>query len=141
MERTATCACGRLEVRTRSEPAAVLTCHCAYCQRRTGSALQVSAVFSSDDDVTVTGASHVFNGLEQNGVATSAGDDVSYHFCPTCGSTVFWTFAGRSIVVIAAGCFADPAFPAPTAELHVPQRHRWMRPVEGAEQFEAFRPR
>jgi hypothetical protein len=101
----------------------------------------VSAVFSQDGTVSVTGDTDVFNGLESNGVGTANGDDVSYHFCPTCGSTVFWTFAGRPNVAIAVGNFADPDFPAPTMELHAPLRHHWVRPVDGAEQFEAFRPR
>jgi hypothetical protein len=138
--RTAECACGRLQISVEREPLSVLTCHCDFCQRRTGSIFQVSAVFSDDDHVAVTGESSIYNGLEIDGVGTSIGDEVSYSFCPTCGSTVFWRFKERPIVVIAVGCFADPDFPAPIAELHVPQRHRWMSPLDGTEQFEGFRP-
>jgi len=98
-------------------------------------------VFSEDEGIEITGATKVYNGLETNGVGTANGDEVSYHFCTTCGSTVFWRFTGRRIVAIAVGNFADPDFPAPTIELHTPQRHHWLGPVEGAEQFEAFRPR
>jgi hypothetical protein len=141
MTRKAECACGRLHVTVENEPIAVVTCHCDFCQKRTGSAFQVSAVFSEDGQIAITGESKVYNGLEANGVGTSSGDDISYHFCPTCGSTVFWTFEGRPIVVIAVGNFADPDFPTPTAELHSPLRHHWLRPVQGAEQFEGFRPR
>jgi hypothetical protein len=139
--RTAECACGRLHVTVEGEPIAVATCHCDFCQKRTGSAFQLSAVFSRDQNIAITGETKVYNGLEIDGMGTANGDDVSYHFCPTCGSTVFWTFQGRPIVAIAVGNFADPSFPAPTMELHTPFRHHWMRPVEGAEQFEAFRPR
>ncbi len=141
MTRTAACACGRLQVTVEGEPLGVVTCHCEFCQRRTGSAFQVSAVFSDDGSLAVAGESKAYNGLESDGVGTTNGDDVTYHFCPTCGSTVFWTFAGRPIMVIAVGNFADPDFPAPTAELHSPLRHHWLQPVEGAEQFEGFRPR
>jgi hypothetical protein len=139
MTRTAECACGRLRVTIEHEPAAVVTCHCDFCQRRTGSAFQVSAVFPDDGSIAITGESKIYNGLETNGVGTANGDDVTYHFCPTCGSTVFWTFEGRPIMVIAVGNFADPDFPAPTAELHSPYRHHWLAPVQGAEQFEGFR--
>lgn len=98
-------------------------------------------MFSEDQDVAITGATGVYKGLEVNGVGTANGDDVSYHFCPTCGSTVFWKFKGRPIVAVAVGNFADPDFPAPTLELHTPHRVKWLPPVEGAEQYDTFRPK
>ena len=45
MSRTAECACGRVQVTVENEPVAVVTCHCDFCQKRTGSAFQVSALF------------------------------------------------------------------------------------------------
>jgi hypothetical protein len=138
--RTAECACGRLRVTVDGDPISVATCHCAFCQRRTGSVFQVSAVFA-EERCTVEGETTTYNGLERNGVGTSIGDDVSYSFCPTCGSTVFWRFQGRPVMVVAVGCFADADFPPPDAELHAPQRVHWMIPLEGADQLEGFRPR
>lgn len=120
---------------------AVVTCHCEFCQRRTGSVFQVSAVFSQEQAVEIEGETTIYNGVETNGVGTSAGDDVSYHFCPTCGSTLYWTFEGRPVLAVAVGNFTDADFPAPTAEFHAPRRHSWLNPVPGAEQFEGFRPR
>ncbi len=140
MTRAAECACGRVHITVEKEPLAVVTCHCEFCQKRTGSAFQVSAVFPEDANVEITGETKRYSGVETNGVGTANGNNVSYHFCPTCGSTIFWTFEGRPITVIAVGNFADPDFPAPTAELHTPFRHHWVQPVEGADQFEAFRP-
>ena len=140
MPRTAECACGQVHVTVENEPVAVVTCHCDFCQRRTGSVCQVSAVFPDARAVTITGETKIYNGLEVKGVGTSNSDEVSYHFCPMCGSTVFWTFEGRPVLAIAVGNFADPDFPAPTAELHTPYRHHWLEPVAGAEQFKGFRP-
>ncbi len=133
MPRTAECACGRVQVTVENEPVAVVTCHCDFCQKRTGSVFQVSAVFPITQGVTITGDTNIYNGLEVNGVGTSNGDEVKYHFCPTCGSTVFWTFGGRPVLVVAVGSFADSDFPVPTAELHAPFRHHWLQPVAGAE--------
>jgi hypothetical protein len=140
MTRTAECACGRVRITVDKEPLSVLTCHCDFCQKRTGSVFQVSAVFPEDADISIVGTTQVYNGLETDGVGTANGADVSYHFCPTCGSTMFWTFEGRAITVIPVGNFADPEFPAPVAELNTPFRHDWVRPVEGADQFQGFRP-
>jgi hypothetical protein len=140
MTRIAACACGQVQVTVAEEPLTVVACHCDFCQRRTGSPLQVSAVFSADQNVEVSGETKIYNGLALKGVGTANGDDVSYHFCPTCGATVYWTFEGRPILAVAVGSFADPDFPAPSSELHTPFRHHWMRPIGGAEQFERFRP-
>ena len=140
MTRTAECACGRVRVTVEGEPVLVAACHCDFCQRRTGSIVQVSAVFA-EEHVSIGGETSVFNGLEVNGVGTSNGDEISYNFCPTCGSTVFWRFKDRPVVAVAVGSFADSEFPAPTIELHTPNRHSWISPVEGADQYEGFRPR
>ena len=100
---------------------------------------QVSAVFPDTQGITITGETKIYNGFESKGVGTTIGDEISYHFCPTCGSTVFWTFKGRPVFAVAVGNFADPDFPVPTAELHAPYRHQWVQPIAGAEQFEGFR--
>lgn len=141
MTRTAECACGHVNLTVENEPVAVVTCHCDFCQKRTGSVFQVSAVFADSEGITITGETQIYNGLVTKGVGTTDGDEIRYHFCPKCGSTVFWTFEGRPVLVIAVGSFADPDFPAPTAELHTPYRHHWVQPVVGADQFEGFRPR
>ena len=44
-----------------------------------------------------TGATHpestkTYNGLEIEGVPAAGGYAVEYHFCVTCGSTVYWDF-------------------------------------------------
>jgi hypothetical protein len=37
-----------------------------------------------------------------------------YHFCPECGSTVYWEFAlAPESLGVAVGAFTDPAFPPP----------------------------
>jgi hypothetical protein len=44
-----------------------------------------------------------------------SGHAMTYHFCPTCGSTLYWEndgFPGQ--ITVAIGNFADPNFPAPT---------------------------
>jgi hypothetical protein len=96
-------------------------------------------MFADNRQVVITGDTKIYNGLKTDGVGTANGDDVSYHFCPTCGSTVFWNFEGRSVIAIAVGSFADAPFPAPTLELYTPYRHHWLMPVEGAQQFDGFR--
>jgi hypothetical protein len=97
----------------------------------------VGAYFAADEPLEVHGDPKTYNGLEINGVGNAAGDSVTYHFCPTCGSTVYWIREGvMPLLGIAVGNFADPAFPAPTMEVHVDTRHGWVTPVAGAQQLE-----
>lgn len=142
MERTAACACGRLQVRVEGEPSEVLACHCDFCQRRTGGVYPIGAWFDRDQVIEVIGDRSVYNGLEVEGVGGAFGQGVAYHFCPTCGSTVYWTFEtipdaipedfaatmARTFAV-AVGSFADPDFPAPTSHLDQDQRPRWLTPA------------
>lgn len=119
MVRTATCACGRLSVRCEGEPAKISLCHCVACQKRTGSAFGV-AVFYPRGAVTPMGAAVTFTRPSDSGF------DIDFHFCPTCGSTVFWEPRRKpDMVAVALGAFGDPTFPAPTQAVYDETRHPW----------------
>ena len=114
----------------------VSICHCDFCQKRTGSVFQVSAYFATEGlNAEISGETKIYNGLEIDDVGAASGDAISYHFCTTCGSTVYWTLDARARLAIAA----DPAFPAPTREYFAKLRHSWVTtPVPDVDQFEAF---
>jgi hypothetical protein len=66
---------------------------------------------------------------------------VDYHFCATCGSTVYWDLTlstGRREIGIAVGNFVDPDFPEPAVEYNTTLRHRWVSPVPAADQFDTI---
>jgi hypothetical protein len=72
----------------------------------------------------------VFNGLE---IGDAKGSSVSDHFCPTCGSTLYWVIDGEHpIMAMTVGNLVDPGFPAPDMELHTERRHHWVPIVPGA---------
>ena len=139
-KRTAHCACGRLQVNVEKEPFQVAACHCDFCQKRTGSPFGLGAYYTVGEGIEITGETQIYNGLEIDGVATTGGFSLDYHFCPTCGSTVFWTSKGASVIAIAVGNFVDPSFPTPTNECHVGMRHHWLPPIPSAQQFETYPP-
>ena len=120
MDRTASCVCGSLRIACAGEPAKVSLCHCLACQKRTGSTYGIAAFFSRDDAL-VEGPSKSYTRQSDSGFP------VTFHFCPECGSTVFWEPQRTpERIAVAVGAFADPAFPAPTQAVHAEHRHAWV---------------
>ena len=138
--RSAQCACGRVQMTVADDPIAVTACHCDFCQRRSGSVYPVSAYYLTDQEFEVTGETNAYNGLQSEGVGNALGESITYNFCPTCSSTVYFTLDGRGVRAIPVGSFADPDFPAPTIEVNVEMRHRWLGPSPASDQFEAMPP-
>ena len=120
MERIATCACGRLAVSCAGEPLKVSLCHCGACQKRTGSTYGIAAFFDRGR-VSVLGDARTY------ARDSDSGFPVEFHFCPKCGSTVYWEPKRKpDAIAVAVGAFADPAFPAPSQEVYCDQRHPWV---------------
>ena len=118
--RTAGCCCGSLRVDTTGEPANVVACHCRECQRRTGAPFGVGVYFPKER-VRTEGPSkeYVRDGQE--------GRKLRFHFCPDCGTTVYWFYdRGPDRIGIALGAFADPSFPRPTRSVWEEAQHSWV---------------
>jgi hypothetical protein len=102
MIRHAACSCGQLHLTIEGEPSRNAMCHCLACQRRTGAVISNQARFRNDQ-VTVSGKSTEWKRTAESGNA------MTFHFCPTCRSTVFWENAGfPGLVSVAIGNFVDP---------------------------------
>jgi hypothetical protein len=99
----------------------------------------VVAWFNRTQLIETTGDSSIYNGLEVDDVGGAGGQGTSYRFCPTCGSTVYWTIdtipdsipdewaepLARSLMV-AVGNFADADFPPPEQHLFPELQPRWL---------------
>ena len=121
MERTASCACGQLSITVSGDPRFVAACSCTQCQKRTGSAFGLSAYFRNRQVVEIKGESTQARRIADSGLP------ITGHFCPQCGSTVYWQgdfLKGHTGV--AAGCFADPDFPEPSFSVWNATRHHWV---------------
>lgn len=121
MTRDATCHCGQLVLSCEGEPAKVSLCHCLDCQRRTGSLFSVAAFFPRDQVREKAGKSASYTRDSASGYA------VRFHFCPDCGSSVWWEPARMPhLIGVAVGAFADPAFPMPEQAVWASKRHEWL---------------
>src|SRR5215510_5842871 len=120
LTRIANCACGQLRVTCAGDPVKVSQCHCLDCQKRTGSTYGIGAFFSRKS-IEMIGAFRTYRRSSVSGFA------VTFHFCPNCGSTVFWEPDRRpDAIAVAVGSFADPTFPAPSQSVYNEFRHRWV---------------
>lgn len=118
--RTASCACGQVRVACQGEPIRVSLCHCRECQKRSGGPFGIAAFFPPEA-VSARGETRQFRRPSDSGF------DVVFHFCPSCGSTVWWRglrFPDR--IAVATGAFADPDFPPPTQAVYREHAHRWL---------------
>jgi hypothetical protein len=72
------------------------------------------------------------------------GKQITSHFCPDCGTTLFRTgesFPGKHI--IKAGVLDDPEWPSknvPKGELYAPERLSWLPEIKGAQQVPSMPP-
>lgn len=127
--RLASCTCGQLTAEVTGEPVRVTVCHCLACQRRTGSAFGEQARFPREN-VTVSGIS-----TEYVRVGDSGGH-VRLHFCPICGSNVYYEVDGEeTLLAIPVGAFADPTFPAPCISIYESRMHAWLAPPPNAQHY------
>lgn len=118
--RTASCCCGQLRVTCHGEPRLVSLCHCEDCQRRTGSTYGIAAFFQRAQTEAEGRASSYKR-------SSDSGHAVRFHFCPNCGSTVFWEPERKpEMIAVAVGSFADPSFPAPEKAVWDERRHPWV---------------
>jgi hypothetical protein len=130
MERTACCHCGSLRATVSGEPVIVNVCHCKACQRRTGAAMH-SGVYFNKSQVRIEGPEKIYTRDVEGTPRT-----ISFHFCPTCGSSVYWHLDLRpDDYGIAVGGFADPDFPLPTLSVWEQTKHSWINLPEGMQHF------
>lgn len=129
--RTGTCMCGQLSATCEGEPVRISVCHCLDCQKRSGSSFAAQARFRMEA-VKLSGESRTWSRAgDEGGVAT-------FHFCPTCGSNVYYVAqAEPELVAVAIGGFADPSFPQPDYVVYEERKHGWVKIVgEGIERFD-----
>jgi len=121
IDRTASCRCGRLKATVSGEPVRVSVCHCLNCKKRSGSAFAVQARWPKTQ-AKIEGSSKTFV------IAGDSGNPATFHFCPECGSDVFYTITGKfdDLVAIPLGTFDDPYFATPEYSVWEQRKHDWV---------------
>lgn len=98
------CLCGDIRYRARGAPVQTLACHCTFCQRFTGSAFNVEALFPQRR-IEFRGAGPSSYEHRSDG----SGQRVRLHFCRRCGTTVWLTFERfPGLVAVTRGSLDEP---------------------------------
>ena len=127
----ASCRRGQLRATAAGDPVRESVCHCLKCKKRSGSALAVQARWP-EAQVRIEGRSRTFKQV------ADSGNWALFHFCPECGSDVYYTNAGRNVdaqvagpVAIPLGALDDPFFVQPTYSVWEKRKHPWLE-ISGA---------
>lgn len=124
MQHKALCQCGQLSVECTGDPDFVVVCNCTQCQRRSGSAFALAAFFRRDRTAV--------EGTQKTWARTGgSGHLLTNHFCPDCGTSVFWENGLRpEHYGIAIGCLTTPP-PEPEAVIFLSEKQPWLSFPEG----------
>lgn len=126
----AQCQCGglRADIAGGAQPLTI-ACHCAQCQRRSGSPFGVLAYFLKEL-VQIEGEAREFTR------GSFLGTSVTNGFCPECGSTVYVLLEKNPMMTgIPVGAFADSEFPTPAIAVWEQEKHHWVELPDGIHRF------
>ena len=134
MERIGQCHCGSLRVIATGEPDRVYLCHCKACQRRTGTAFHFGATYPKEQ-VRLDGERKIY---ERD---ADAGYRIRFHFCPNCGTTLYWEGDRNPAVCgVAVGAFDTSAFPPPSDSIWEESMYPWLGLPASMEHHQQSRP-
>lgn len=120
----ARCSCGQLAVELEGDPVLNALCHCSDCCRRTGSAFGWQAYFLEGQVKETRGTA--------KSRAVPVAEPQTRHFCPDCGTTLWWTSGtAPGMVGIAGGAFDAGVLGEPIASYRDDNRCAWLAVPQG----------
>lgn len=122
MDRTARCSCGQLAVTVGGDPKMHAICSCLECQKLTGSVFSYQGYWPKSAVRQIAGSSTVWRRT------SDAGRWVDTHFCPVCGSAVYFHAEfDPDAICVSIGNLADPGFPPPQYSVWQRCKHHWVQ--------------
>ena len=129
VEMTGGCLCGQVRYSATADPAFVGVCHCAKCQKQTGTAFSV-VVGIPKSAMSIQGKLKIFHDTGDSGQA------VERTFCPECGSPISTDAAVMpGITLIKAGTLDDTSWLDPKIHVYCDSKERWTPIPDGSQKF------
>jgi hypothetical protein len=115
------CLCGLVRYSTDAEPSFVSVCHCADCQKFSGSAF-ATVIGVPAPALKVAGRLKTFT------KPGDSGKPMHRRFCPVCGSGVMdEADALPGMVMLYAGTLDDRSWVKPTSEIYCASAQPWVK--------------
>jgi hypothetical protein len=132
---TGGCSCGAIRYRITSFPQLLVACHCADCQRASGSAFALNMPVSTSGFAIVDGQP---KGWQHR---SPSGADVASWFCAECGARLYGSRQGRpQSVIVRSGTLDDTGWLVPVGHIFMDSAQPWAQPAAGAECHQAEPP-
>ena len=130
------CTCGQVRYRLTSEPMIVHSCHCRGCQKNSGSAFAVNALFETDRVVLVSGE------VENVTVPTPSGTGQIITRCANCKVAVWSSYnmggLREYIRFIRVGTLDDPDQMPPDVHIYTCSKQPWIILPKNDQRVEEF---
>ncbi|KAH8820572.1 Mss4-like protein [Xylogone sp. PMI_703] len=127
------CFCGNARISFTGKPAAIALCHCKDCKKIGGANWSSNAVIQEENFKLEKGD------LKKISTTGLTGNEITSHFCPDCGTTLFRTGASfPQQVILKTGVIDDTEWQdknLANVEFFSGLRPDWVPAVEGAVQF------
>lgn len=130
------CACGHVRYELIAQPLIVHCCHCRYCQRQTGAAFALNALFQAEHVVLISGA------VNEITVPSPSGKGQTIARCPKC-EVALWSnyFMGgiRDMIrFVRVGTLDNPDLLPPDVHIYTSSKQPWVVLPAGAHAVDEF---
>lgn len=118
------CTCGHVRYRLNSEPLIVHCCHCSWCQRQTGGAFAVNALFDAENVELIQGP------VLEITMPTPSGNGQKIARCPKCQVAVWSNYymggIKEAIRFIRVGTLDEPDLLPPDVHIFTKSKQSWV---------------
>ena len=130
MHVTGRCHCGAISYEAKIDPERVSICHCADCQRLTGTAYRVSALARLEDFTVLAGEPKSYVKHGDSGAASTQ------YFCANCGSPIYRAGENREFIGIRLGSIDQRHELTPNKQIWCDSALAWTSNIEALPRFQ-----
>ncbi len=116
------CTCGALRYRIEGTPIVVHACHCRWCQRETGTAHALNAVYEAERVVHTAGEPEIVD------TPSASGKGQRIARCPDCKVAVWSNYpqSGPAVRFVRVGTLDDPDLCPPDIHIYTSSKQPWV---------------
>ena len=114
------CSCNSVRYRLTDEPLFTHCCHCANCQRQTGSAFVINVLIEADRVELLAGEPHPVD------VPRDDSSTQRIYRCPHCQIALYSEYGWPEVWFVRAGTLDDPASVSPDVHIFTRSKLPWV---------------